>query len=507
MSKLFNLCNPNNQALVVPLEYGADEDDTYFGSIGDATAKHVSSLSHADRQLWQELIHTKSGNIFRAEPSLNQHDTDPFALRGKELEQELESMKQKAGKKLDKSMLAAIREAFEAETKRREDSEDAYDRAEMIPYHQMEQYPGMEKHIEIPQTPKDWLMYMGNTRQQFYDAFPEGHPDTPVIMRYVRMLDRDEVNDGWYDFVRQCLIGENVRPYTMRALSHLIDRLEANENDDDECVEDALSEIDQGYRIEYLNEVAKRAQRDHILQLLLFKENEWDRDAKRGFNVYSSIKAFGRVLFESYRDKMKGHHWARYRKIRNRHAPRLIARGVDVNRCSISELVQALKLTRERAIKLWHARPFESLGYVRNKGYIDKNSFADTEEMGNLLSMVEKAAKTAEENLQLSFLSAVANELARKQELQKDKSPEQQQEWRMVWAYYRIIREDLTRMINDQRQKENEQQEDGFRFLEDNRENEASSANGGEPGPQSSEESRTEAQAQIIGDFAPDSNN
>ena len=345
---------------------------------------------------------------------------------------------------------------------------------------------------------------MGNTRQQFYDEFPEGHPESATIMRYIRMLDRDDVNDGWYEFVRDCLSKEMMSSYIRKALVDLTLKMEEF-GDDEDFVKDALLEIDRGYRVEYLNVVAKRAERDHILQLLIYKEKEWEADAKRGFNVYTSIKSFGRVLFENYRDQTKGHHWARYRRVRNKYAPRVVARGVDINRCGIQDLMSALKLTREQAKNLWHARPFDSLGQARNQGYIDRSSFADSKEMDECLSMVEAAFKEAEERLQLSVLSAVTSRLVRKQQVQKDKSPELQHEWRMVWSYYRILRDDLTRKINDKRQEENEQQEDGFRFLEDHREIESSSASRKETGPEAQEAGSGATPEEDVGGNAGDS--
>lgn len=454
MTKLFNLCNLNNQALVVPPEYGTNEDDTYFASIGDATAKHVSSLSFADRQLWQELIVTKSGNIFRAVPSNNSHDQDPMCLRGRDLEKYLETVKQQAGSKLDKSGLEAITEAFAAEAERREKSEDAYDRAELIPYHMMEQYPGMEKYVDIPTTPRDHLVYMGNVNQLFYDEFPDGHPFADLINMSIRMLNKDTVDSSYATWFCEWLDEQQCPEYIKRHLSRLAEQLGSEMGDPDEHVKAALSAIDDCWRIEYRNTAAARCKRDSVFMLLVHKEREWKNQASEGFNVYASIKSFGQVLFSGFRDKMKGHHWARYHKAKRKHAPRVIARGFDINRCSLRELEAALRVDREGALTIWFARPFESLGQIYHKGYIRSIAFSDNNQADKVVIALEKAYNLDMSNRSLQHLSEVREKLAARQK--NNQLGMSHHDWRMVWAYYRILREELVRKVNEQRQERKE---------------------------------------------------
>jgi len=462
-NKLFDLHNVNNDALIVPQQHGGTEDDTYFGSIGDATAQHVGSLSHSQRQMWQELIITRNGNIFDARPAWDQRDDDDFQIRDKDVEEEVKDIERKFGKKLDDSAREVIREEIERELAYREQSEDTYNRGDLVPYHQMELYPGMEKHVEIPSTPPDKLFYLGNTNQQFYDEFPDGHPDSAAIMSCIRLLDRDVVNDGWYNFVYKCLEDMPMKDYVRRILGNLIDKIETYSGDPDQYVKDALIEIDKYYQIEYLNAAAQRAMSDSILQLLVYKEKQWTKDAENGFNVYSSIKNFGKVLFTNYRDKMKFHHWARYRRIRDYYAPQVVVRGIDINRCGVYDLIRVLRVPYSEAIKIWHARPFNGLVDMHSKGYIDSWSFTDSQESDALIAKMDKAFQNALEQRNLSILVNQAKKIV---QLQDNSTKSSQQEWRMIWCYYHILRDKLLTQLEEERQK-NASKEDGFRFLKD----------------------------------------
>ena len=85
--------------------------------------------------------------------------------------------------KVSDSELAALKEAIEIEDDRRENqdiSEDALDQ-DCIPFEDWERFPGQMQNVDIPTTPRDRAVYMGNTRQRFYDEFPEPDSDTLVI--------------------------------------------------------------------------------------------------------------------------------------------------------------------------------------------------------------------------------------------------------------------------------------------------------------------------------------
>jgi len=351
----------------------------------------------------------------------------------------------------DDSGLAAIKEAFENEVERREQSEDAYDRAELIPFHQMEQFPGMEKHIDIPSTPRDHLVYMGNVNQQFYDSFPEGHPNAALINQYISMMNREEFDESYAGWIKKRLDAEFCPDYIKYHLNKLADRLATYRVDPDEEVEKALLAIDNCWRIEYRNAAATRAKKDRVLMLLIHKEKEWKKQAEEGFSVYSSIKSFGQVLFQGFRDKMKSSHWARYRRIKHQYAPRVVARGYDINRCSLRELETALRIGPKEAQNIWFARPFESLGQVYHNGYISSKSFSSHKQADRLVIALEQAFQLDSEGLSLQNLSQLRGELVASQK--HGATGLNYHDWRMVWSYYRILRDELNRKINEQRQE------------------------------------------------------
>lgn len=456
MNRLLDLNNINARALVVPQEEGTDETDTYFGSIGDATNKHVSSLSDAERQLWEGLIVTKSGNIFRSQPSTNSFDPDPMNLRGKDLEDYFKKMKQQAGGKLDDTGLEAIREAFEAEAERREKSEDAYDRAELIPYDQWHKYPGMEKHLDIPTTPRDVLIYMGNVTRSFYDEFPEGHPDEKLINQVLMMVNRPdpfEIDEGYAGFVINNILAWRAKPYTTKYLIQMVESL-VDCIDPNDVVADALLKIDDCWRIEFRNQCADRCAKDHVLQLLVHKEKEWEKLAEEGYTVVNMIKSFGQILFTNFRSQMSGYHWARYRRVRDKFAPRVVVRGKDINRCGIQDIQSSLSISRKDAEKIWYARPFNSLGELYHKGYINRNAFGDSAAADRVLSFIENQTRICKQKQDLSRFAQVGQEVVKAQRMQKVELD--YSEWRMIWSYYRIMRDDLTRYINERKEENNE---------------------------------------------------
>lgn len=450
--KLFRFQNRNEEAFVVPQEQGATEDDNYFGSIGDATMKHILGLSHADRQLWEDLICMRDGSIFYKVPSYDTNDRDPMSLAGRDLNKHITEVERKVGNKLDESGRNAITEIFEEEEKRREESEDCYDKADCIPYHLMEQFPGMEKHIDIPTTPKDRFIYMGNTREPFLDHFPEGHPDSNVITRYIRMLDRTDKDSDYYDWVCEQLECEECTPYVRKYLTDLVLKIQQEEEDPTTCVEVALDAIDTCWKTEFKNNFARMASKDGLLQLLIYQEEKWEQESEDGFNVYSSIKQFGSMLFKNHQKEMTYSNWARYRKIRDKYAPKVIARGFDINRCGIRELEQALNTDRSGAQKVWFSRPFESLAQACNKNVIQSKSFADCRKSEEIISLIEKVADHAENKLDLSFLVNIGKRLI---SAQTNKTIElQAQSWKLIWTYYRIRRDDVTRRLNDPRKED-----------------------------------------------------
>src|SRR5690606_10063422 len=145
------------------------------------------------------------------------------------------------------------------------------------------------------------------------------------------------------------------RPYTKGYLSWLADRMAENQQDPNTLAETALSNIDRCWGIEIKNEVAKSMSEDQMLQIIISNEKEWNEQARKGANVYASIKTFGHNLFQDteLRAQMRPYHWHRYYRMKKNHAPRVMCRGVDINRCSVQKLRTSLKISRDEAEKVW----------------------------------------------------------------------------------------------------------------------------------------------------------
>lgn len=459
VDKLLQLNNPNADALIVPEEQGGDTSDRYFGSIGDATMKHVSSLSNGQRQLWEDLYTSKSGVIFRTMPSTTSHDPDPFNLHGKDLEKYIEQVKKQVkdqtGLELTEEDLVAYREALEVESERRgEDSDDVMDQ-DTVPYDQWEQFPQMWQRMDIPSAPKDIYIYMGNCNQMFYDEFPTGHPDEANLQRFLTMVNRDwETGYTWSygKFVKKTLnTWKWSKQYVLNILCQASDKLVEDNDGANEIVAEALSRIDDGWRVDYFNQAAKSALRDPMTKLFLRKEKEWKELSRQSYNVYSSVKAFGQMLFKGFKDQMRSSHWARYRRIKRKYCPKVILGDLDINRCTLNQLMNDLHLPSEKAANLFTHRPFETVDEAFNRGYLGKEAFADDAMTDKIVCFIEKHAAIATKRLDGARLDEVRRVLIK---WQRNKEVElSSEQWSSIWKYYRILKADLGRRLKDAREK------------------------------------------------------
>lgn len=456
VERLFTRNNTNADAMIVPQEEGGTSDDHYFGSIGDATMQHVFDLTDSDRQLWEGLIHMRSGTLFRTYPNPQDHDPDPYKLKGKKLENYLEvyraEVKRNTGAKLTDEDLIGVREAIEEEQARREESNDIYEQSDVVPYHEWQNNPHLWSQIDIPSTPQDRFAFMGNTSQMFYDWFPEGHPDSKIINQCLMILNREfplDINDGYTKFVCDWLDNQRMHGYVRMHLKKLVFALNADLDDPDELVKSSFQAIDYAWGQEYSNSSASIALKQKMTKVILHKEKEWEAQYKEGFNVYTAIKSFGRILFENYREYMNGWHWNRYRAAKRKYAPRVILYGYDINRCTLNELTFALNTDRNNAEKVWFGRPFETLEGMYNSGFLTGQSFVDDETTDKLVCFLEKHAKIAKDSLNIKYITDVCSILLNMQREKKGDLSNNQ--WSMIWRYYKILKADVLKAINGER--------------------------------------------------------
>lgn len=478
--RLFQLNNPNADIMVVPQQEGGSEEDGYFGSIGDATMQHVYSLDGYGRQMWEELYVAPSGAMFRAVPSSSWHDNDPFNLKGQDLDLWLaEYCRTHYGdKEIPEKDLVALREAIEEEQTRRDESEDVYDQDDVtrIPYAEWEKFPQMWDQWEMPRTPRDMMIYMGNTRDQFFDARPEGHPDMPVIMEYIGRLncdwdrfESDEEAAQYCDYLVDELatvaaVG-GAKPYTTKYLTMLVLKIKSNEGDPEEHAEWALGEIDRCWAIEYKNAVAKKMTKDHVYHLMLHKQREWNKALKAGVSgLFAQVKALGQALFEDFKDDMRGHHWALYRRMKRKFAPNVIIRGVNVNHGRLCELEELCNGDHNLATKIWFNRPYDSVAHVFNQGYVTRKTFADNPDMEALLERLEGFAELAKKEQNVQAFQPIVKALIQGQKVGSLKVGNRgiiqlsHKEWSLVWAYYRMLREDAQSCIQKEQREARERE-------------------------------------------------
>lgn len=476
--RIFGLNNPNADVMVVPVQEGGSDEDGYFGSIGDATMQHVYSLNGAGLVMWNELYHAGSGAMFRSIPSSSWHDNDPFNLRGKDLDLWIkEYVRVHYDGDIPEKDLVALTEAIQEEQLRREASEDVYDEDDntLVPYDEWEKFPQMWNAWEVPRTPRDIMIYVGNSRDTFYDTRPDGHPDMPLIESYLQRLNRDwdvltaEEADQYCDYlceelVKVAMIGK-AKMYTIKYLTLLIKKIQANEGSPEEHAEWALGEIDRCWSIEYMNSAAKKMKTDGLYQLMIHKQVGWLKDAKAGQSVYANVKSLGQTLYEDHKDDMRGHHWAFYRRMKLHFAPNVMVRGVNVNHGILADL-ERLVGDRNTATTMWQNRPFDSVQNVFNNGYITRKTFSDSPEMELILKRIDSFATKVKETKNLQNFQPIVRAMIDGQKVGTLNMGKHglikldQKEWTMVWAYYRMSRQDLQDSFNREERearKKNEQ--------------------------------------------------
>src|SRR3990167_411483 len=448
--------NPNSDVFVVPPQFGGVEDDNYFGSIGDATMRHVHSLSHAERQLWQELIHMRSGAIFRPEPSTEQIDPDPLNLTGKDLAEYFAEMKAK----VSPETMKALKEAFDLEAERRAQSEDALDKAELIPYDQWEENPQMWSHLDLPTTPKDRMIYLGTSSQSFYDSFPEGHPDTNFINKIISTLDKDwedtEEDKGYADCVAINLVAPaNARDYTKKVLVKLCGYLPSTTMDPSDLIERALQAIDNYWREEYLLAASKKSKVDEMTNFLLDMKQQWAKRVAEGQNVCSDISKLGMALYSDKMlwRKMTRSAWKVYNDCKKEFAPKVLFKGIDLNRCSIDNLQRVLLLDRKEAERLWLSGPYKTIHAIYHAGFASKKAFITDELSGKIVDSMEYQYSKAIEEKKIDRLNNIRGKLNEWQASGKYGLTSSQ--WSLIWDYYQLLKMNFSRDINEKEKEGN----------------------------------------------------
>lgn len=446
--------NPNRKVMKIPVQHGTDESDNYCASIGDATMQHVYSLGPAERMMYEMLHMMPDGNMFRFVPSYGFHDPDPENLRDKDLDDYLEQYRDK----VDASQFAALEEAVQNEKDRRaqfieEPDEDvseycdAFD-GELIPYAdwEKEENQGKFRNVDIPSTPKDVAIYMGNCRQMFYDEFPEGHPNSNVINKYLNILNRrfpEDVDEGYAKWVCDQLDNEKVPEYVRHHLKALTWNLFKG-GDEVSHVKACLENIDRCWAVDYKNQAAELVLKNPAVRLIMRKEKEWKEDFEAGVSVLNKIKAFGSLLYKEFSGQMNGYVWARYRRCKTLYANKVLLRGIDLNRASMKDMTKLFGTESAQAI--FFNRPLQSEAEAYNKGYITKTAFGDNKFSDAVVNWIEEQSGIAKKTKSASRMREVCD-IVMKLQREKGKACSSDQ-WSAIWKYYKIMKQDVQEYLN-----------------------------------------------------------
>lgn len=450
-SKLFDLNNPNHDIFGVATEEGGDSDDNMCAMIGDAVQHHVAGLNDFQRQAWEHYIHVAGQFLFNANPAIADTDHDTFNLKVEDLDHFSFSEHGPS------HMKAVLEEAVENEKERRKQSEDVYDRAtELINYTEWESNPSQFAHFDMPKTPGNKLGFCGNTNQLFMDEFPEGHPDTKVINSYLTMMNKDidDVTTKYGQWVKNWLGKQSFKFSKVKEiLEELTDQLADGEKYPEFYIIEALGKIDADWKKTYYLRAMEKTQGDGIYQLILAKEDEWAGMRENGISPLADINKFNKNLFRDFKRNTRSHHWSLLKSIKADYQPPILVKGVDLNRCRLSDISRVFGLTHQKATIIWFKRPFSNLDQVKNLGILREDDFSNSWILKSILDDINEQAILHQNNPKaFSQLSAI---LVERQRIGKDGLTTK--EWNSIWNNYRLAKSEMLDRLKQNREVSNVQ--------------------------------------------------
>lgn len=438
---ILSMPNPNSDIFDIGVEEGGDTEDNMLSMIGDATQKHVDSLCVKDRLVWESMHHFPNGSIRRREQDNRFHDRDEFNLRGEDLDAFFDNYPD-----LPVGMRPVYEEAIQNEKDRREEvqvgsADDIYNNNNgMVSFDEWEQNPQMMNHVDIPSTPRDIFIYVGETRQPFYDEFPEDHPDARILNQFLQLVNRDadEFNDKFVEFLRKFSDTNAMRDHTRKVLHKVCDHL-GSTNNHEKLITSALLALDRQWGKAYREKALGKALVDPMVKLMNIKRDEFESLKEKGINPVQQVKAFGSTLFTKFRDRLSSHHWHLYRQMKNTYQMQVFIRGVEVNTASLEELRKVFDDKKARAV--WCARPFQTAVELYVKGFVSRSQLTSSTTADKVLDFIVSTS----EKKDLSAFNALAARLVAKQ---KDNLKLDEESWKNIWAFYKMTKKSLIQEVN-----------------------------------------------------------
>ncbi len=447
---VLSMANPNRDIFDVGSEGGGDDEDNMLSMIGDATQKHVDGLCVKDRLVWEHLIHMSDGTIRRREPEMRYHDNDEFNLRGEDLDAFFQNYPD-----IPQAMRPVYEEALQREQDRRDEqdigsAEDIYNsNTGRLSFDEWEQNPQMMNEVDIPSTPRDLFIEAGNTRQAYFDFFPEDHPDAKYINQYLMMLNRDaeEFNDSFVKYLVKFTETNPMRTHTRKVLNKVSSYLTTTSNHEDLVIK-ALTVLDRHWGKQFRKAATEKLEATPMAKLIHHQEAGFENLKDKGINPVQQVKEFGSTLWNKYRRTMSAQHWSMYRNIKNRYQMQVFVRQVDVNAATLQQLREIFGEKVSRSV--WCARPFQTAVELYVKGFVDRKVLTTSDTADKVLDVIIRTS----EKKDLEKFNALAARLVAKQQgdLKLD-----QESWKNIWAFYRMTKNSLVKEVNkDGRGKDQE---------------------------------------------------
>ncbi len=472
---IFRLCNPNNDVFNVEGQEGYDSEDNRVADIGDATLKHIDLLGNS-RVIYDSFIQMPDGNLFQVVDNLFSGYKDDFDLDAvKDLEKYAEDTRVSAKFK------DVLKEEIQNEVNKRDTSEDALNqRGALVPYADWEANPGLIAHWDIPSTPKPHIRYVGNSKQMFYDHFPDDHPDAKFINQLLMSLniDWDAIGPKYAKSLINRIQNSDTNSNVKSCLTELVNTITYQTKAPESVAVDILEQIDRNWGAAYF----KKAKLDEYNSDPIYKYfvnlcGKFDEELKNGVSqgkIFAFIKLLGKKLFKDkypledkgIKQRLKKRHWALYHRMKKRYAPKLMVNGVDINKADRHSIVKALslfqvqldledeqlelqnKVNREKALKIafniMAQRPFEDMNELKRLNIINYvQILRQVPGIAIYLDRINVACEEALSKSTISNLTKLPAEFIKEQKI----SNLPQEHWKAIWECYNLEKTRVVRTL------------------------------------------------------------
>jgi len=438
--------NPNHEIFVVPTLEGADADDRWNGSIGDAVMNHARDMSHRQPEM-DHYIFMRNGNIFRMEHNVMTPDVDGSRRINKEIISVLTSGDKTTAE--DKENVVAFLQSEILEARRsNEEKEDAMDQT-LVPYEEWETKPQMTQSWDVPSTPKPIFIYAGNSKQMFYDEFPEDHPDRNVINRFLTItngIDWDDWNEDTVGYFEKWM---NNQTWSVPNVPfHLMDFCKKVSSSDvtEEPVEimrDILGKIDSEWGKSRSSYVIKQFKASGPMKEMINFYNHNKERHEAGELMLTKVGKLGKSFFK-YASSMTSAHWNAYFRLKSKFAPRVCIEGMDFNTASVQEMTRFFK-SEQRAKDVFFARPLVSLQKLADMNLIKAKDIKGGKNNQAMISMIKVAGRKSIKSTTTAYMTKVAQKIISAQQNNPEFMTEE--EWSTIWQTYRICKGEVEQAI------------------------------------------------------------